>query len=95
MMRGAQAEYQGNVGKSLEAVGGQRRHLVIKRASQRIHKNNQVNTEKSIPRQGHVHKQTAESRDKDGGWGGQKMQSWVPHCRVSTLSQGHWGVRRL
>lgn len=80
VMGGAHVEYQGNVGESLEAVGGQRRHLVTKRASQRIHKKNQVNTEKSIQREGHVYKQrsrkqTAEWGDKDGGWQGQMMSS--------------------
>lgn len=49
---------------------------MIKRVSQRIHKNNQVNTEKGIPGQGHVHKQTAESGDKDGGWGARRCSLW-------------------
>jgi len=66
-------EYLGSLGESPEAEGGQRRHLVIKRASQRIPKNNQVNIEKSIQSQGHVHKQTGERGDKDGR--GQMMQS--------------------
>lgn len=45
---------------------------MIKRASQSIHKNNQVNMEKSIQRQGHVHKQNCKTEwgcgNKVGGW---------------------------
>lgn len=47
---------------------------MVKRASQRIHKSNQVKMEKSIQSQGHVHKQNCETDwgcgDKDGGWAG-------------------------
>lgn len=47
---------------------------MLRRASQSTHKNNQVNVEKKIQRQGHVHKQNCETDwgcgDKDGRWAG-------------------------
>lgn len=39
----------------------------IKRASQRIHKTNQVNAEQSIQKQGHMHRQ--KSVERTGEWG--------------------------